>query len=106
LAKSTRFFCVCLGAGVSHALVEIEFPTRLFPAIETSVGDEFDPLSFGHVAELAPHEANLVIGIFPKAMFFSLFITNRHTFLQKSCVKNPLLSLLAVSPLSSKNVRH
>jgi hypothetical protein len=72
LGKLDALASIRFGAGVGTAPTKIEFPTRLFPAIEAGILDEFEPSFHGHVAELATHQADLMVGSFAVTMFRGL----------------------------------
>src|SRR6516162_7069890 len=55
-------------SSVTGAATEVEFPTGFFPAVEARVLDELDPFIHRHVAELAAHEADLMIRSLAEAM--------------------------------------
>ena len=68
LGQVDAFLGVGLGAGVGVAAVEIEFPARLFPAVEAGLCDELEPFVHRHVAELAANQADLMIRSLAVAM--------------------------------------
>src|SRR5262249_39671551 len=67
---------VRLGAGVAAALAQVEFPARLFPAVEAGLLHELQPLAELDVAELAAHQADLVVRPFAEAMLRRLFVAH------------------------------
>jgi len=49
----------CVAA--TRTAARVEFPRGFFPPVEPGVGDELEPLSFRHAAELPAHQANLMV---------------------------------------------
>ena len=65
-----------LGAGVVGAAFEIQLPGGFLPAVEAGLGDPVEPLVLGHVAELAAHQADLMMRMLAAAMRLGLVMAH------------------------------
>src|SRR5262249_2435164 len=55
------------------AAAQVELPAGLLPAVEAGLGDEREPVLLGDAAELAAHQADLMIRRLAEAMLAGLF---------------------------------
>src|SRR5579875_859245 len=69
-------FGIRLGPSIGGAAIEVQLPTRFFPAVEAGFLQELQPLLHRHIAELAAHQADLMVRGFAESMLCSLFVAH------------------------------